>query len=132
MPIKKLVLTVCLVVSGVGMPAFANADQAQELAQMQAFLGIMERYFALIHNIESITSDADKAAIWQLQKIDEIHKERGERGKSIRHLRSVLERSKSATVRNAAASMLADALNETGDSAEAIEVLKAQLERNIQ
>ena len=53
------------------------------------------------------------------------------RAESIAVLTDVVEGSGSPTVRNAAAIMLAEALNETGRATDAIEVLKKALDGNL-
>ena len=58
------------------------------------------------------------------------HAEAGDRAEAIVVLREAMNDAKSATVRNAAAMMLADALKETGQASEAIEVLKSALAAN--
>lgn len=109
----------------------ANAAEAEDLGRMREFMGIMEGYYSIIDSVHTVASDREKSAIQQLQKIEEIYKNRGDRAQAIVVLRDVVGRASSDTVRNAAAMMLADALNETGQASEAVEVLKAALERNL-
>ena len=115
---------------GAMTPAYA-ADQYQEIAQMQQFLQLMEGYYGIIEVVHDVASDPEKSAILQLQKIEEIYKKRGDRAEAIAVLSNVVNTTKNATVRNAASMMLADALNETGRSTEAVEVLQAALESNL-
>ncbi len=103
----------------------------ESLGDMERFIGVMQGYYGLIEAVHNVASDPDKAAILQLQKIGEIYKNRGDRAESIAVLTDVVERSKSPTVRNAAAIMLADALNETGRATQAVEVLKKALDGNL-
>ena len=65
-------------------------------------------------------------------KIEDIYKKRGDRAQAIVVLRQAMNDAKSPTVRNAAAMMLADALNETGQASEAVDVLKSALAANVQ
>ena len=108
-----------------------HAAEMESLGDMERFIGVMQGYYGLIEAVHNVANDPDKAAILQLQKIGEIYKNRGDRAESIAVLTDVVERSKSPTVRNAAAIMLADALNETGRATQAVEVLKKALDSNL-
>jgi predicted Zn-dependent protease len=108
-----------------------HAAEPEDLGRMKEFMGIMEGYYSIIDGVHSVASDREKSAIQQLQKIEEIYKNRGDRAQAIVVLKDVVERTSNDTIRNAAAVMLADALNETGQASEAVEVLKSALERNL-
>ncbi len=99
---------------------------------MRQFIGVMQGYFEVIDATHAVASDPEKSAILQLQKIEEIYKKRGDRAEAIAVLEDVLKRTKRPAVRNAAAVMLADALNETGHGTQAVNVLKQALEENLQ
>jgi len=130
MTLKKLIAPAVVVLAClVSTPGLAQ--QAADLEQMRQFIGLMEGYYGIIDGVHSIASDSDKAAILQLQKIEEIYKQRGDRAEAIAVLRDAMERTSSATVRNAASIMLADALNETGQATEAVAVLRQALEANL-
>ena len=114
--------------------AYAPLGQAQdldELATMQTFLEIMDSYFGIIESTWEVSTSAEKAAIMQMQKIREIHEDRGEKAKAAGMLREVLETSRNQTIRNAAYMLLGDTLKETGRSDEALEVLSRGLRENI-
>ncbi|MCZ6656601.1 MAG: hypothetical protein O7C67_04845 [Gammaproteobacteria bacterium] len=121
--------------AAVGLMIFAvtpvYADQMDDLAKMQEFMKVMHGYYGIIHDVHGVASNPEKAAIMQLQKIEEIYKKRGDRAEAIAVLSDVVNTTKNATVRNAAAMMLADALNETGRASEAVEVLRAALDSNL-
>ncbi len=126
---KILVAPITLVIALSLTPAYAA--QADNLATMQQFLGVMEGYYGIIEATYDVARDPDKSAILQLQKIEEFYKKRGDRAEAIAVLEDVLKRTKRPAVRNAAAVMLADALNETGRGTQAVEVLKRALEENL-
>ena len=114
--------------------AYAPLSQAQDLddlATMQTFLEIMDSYFGIIESTWEVSTSAEKAAIMQMQKIREIHEDRGEKAKAVGMLREVLETSRNQTIRNAAFMLLGDTLKETGRSDEALEVLQQGLRENI-
>ena len=112
--------------------ALAQDAQLEQLGKMEQFLSLMQNYYDLIERIYSVASSNDKSAIQQLMKIEDIYKKRGDRAQAIVVLRQAMNDAKSPTVRNAAAMMLADALNETGQASEAVDVLKSALAANVQ
>lgn len=126
---KSLILTVLLCLCGPVLPA--TAAEAEDLGRMQEFMAVMEGYYSIIDGVHAVASDKEKSAIQQLQKIEEIYKNRGDRAQAIEVLRDVIARTDNDTIRNAAAMMLADALNDTGQASEAVEVLRTALERNL-
>ena len=114
--------------------AVAPATQAQELDDlelMQTFLSIMTDYMGIIESTHDIASDPEKAAIMQMQKIQEVYEQRGEKARSTEVLKQVLENSDNQAIRNAAYIMLGDTLKETGRANEALEYLQKGLEENI-
>lgn len=113
-----------------GVPA-AQAQSTDELSRMQAFLGIMTDYMAIIETTHEISSAPEKAAILQMQKMKEIYEERGEKARVVEELRRVLENSRNQAIRNAAYVLISDTLKETGRSAEAIELLRKGLAENL-
>lgn len=130
-PIKHISGLV-LVLSALAAP-LANAQQPQveQLEMMKQFIGVMQGYYALIEQVHDIASDPEKSAILELQKIEDIYKNRGDRAEAIVVLRDVVETSPSPAVRNAAAFMLAEALNETGRASEAVKILQDTLTKNL-
>ena len=108
-----------------------QARDLDDLATMQTFLEIMDSYFGIIESTYEVSSSAEKAAIMQMQKIREIHEDRGEKAKAAGVLREVLESSRNQTIRNAAYMLLGDTLKETGRSDEALEVLQQGLRENV-
>ncbi|MDJ0939092.1 MAG: hypothetical protein QNJ00_04970 [Woeseiaceae bacterium] len=114
--------------------AVAPVSQAQELDDlelMQTFLNIMTDYFAIIESTHDVASNPEKAAIMQMQKIQEVYEQRGEKARSTEVLKQVLENSDNQAIRNAAYIMLGDTLKETGRANEALEYLQKGLEENI-
>jgi len=109
----------------------ARAQSLDDLALMQTFLQIMTDYFAIIESTHNIASNPEKAAIMQMQKIQEVYEERGEKARSADVLRQVLEDSNNPAIRNAAYMLLGDTLKETGRADEALEYLRRGLDENI-
>ena len=126
----KHIVAVTVVAIGLAS-APAHAQSQDDIAKMQSFLNIMDSYFGIIESTYAIGSDPEKAAIMQMQKIQEVYEERGEKARSIEVLRGVLEASDNRTIRNAAYMLLGDTLKETGRADEAIRLLQQGLEENI-
>ena len=98
---------------------------------MQQFLGIMQDYFAIIESTYTVSSDSEKAAIVQMQKIQEVYEQRGEKARAAAVFEQVLEDSNNQTIRNAAYMFLGDLLKETGNADQALELLQQGLDENI-
>ena len=109
----------------------ANAQSQDDLALMQTFLSIMTDYLQIIESTHVIVSDSEKAAILQMQKIQEAYEERGEKARVADVLRNVLETSRNDAVRATAYVMLGDILKETGRTDEAVQVLREGLNESI-
>ena len=109
----------------------ARAQSQDDLELMQTFLSIMTDYFGIIESTYEIASEPEKAAILQMQKIQEVYEERGEKARSVDVLKQVLEDSNNPTIRNAAYMILGDTLKETGRADEALEFLRRGLDENI-
>ena len=109
----------------------ARAQSMDDLALMQTFLEIMEDYFGIIESTHDVASNPEMAAIMQMQKIQEVYEERGNKAESVDMLLQVLEDSDNQTIRNAAYLMLGDTLKETGRADDALEYLQQGLAENI-
>ena len=109
----------------------SHAQSQDDLALMQTFLNIMTDYLDIIESPHGIVSDPERAAILQMQKIQEAYEERGEKARVAEVLRDVLKDSRSTAIRNAAYVKLGDILKETGRTDEAIALLREGLSENI-
>lgn len=110
----------------------ARAQTQDDLALMQTFLEIMTDYFQIIESTHDIALDAEKSAILQMMKIQEVYEERGEKARSTAVLKDVLAKSNNQAIRNAAYMLLGDTLKETGRADEALELLKKGLNENVE
>jgi len=113
------------------LSAPVQAQNPEDLKTMQAFLGIMESYFGIIESTHDVNSNVEKAAIMQMQKIQEVYEQRGEKARAAEIFREVLKESRNPTIRNAAYMLLGDTLKETGQADEAIKLLRQGLAENI-
>ncbi|MDJ0911863.1 MAG: hypothetical protein QNI99_21955 [Woeseiaceae bacterium] len=114
----------------IGAPQ-ARAQSMDDLALMQTFLEIMNDYFGIIESTHEVASDPEMSAIMQMQKIQEVYEQRGNKAESVDVLLQVLEDSDNRTIRNAAYMMIGDTLKETGRADDALEYLQQGLQENI-
>ncbi len=121
-----------IVTAGLGAAPVSHAQSPDDIALMQSFLELMTDYFGIIEATHEISSDPEKAAIMQMQKIQEVYEDRGDKAQSVDVLKKVLEDSNSRTIRNAAYLMLGDTLKDAGRASEALEYLKRGLQENIE
>lgn len=127
----KRSLRYLLVVAVLVQPLAAQAKMPADLGQIQMFLGLMQEYFRVIDSTHEISANPEKAAIFQMQKIQEIYEERGEKAKAVDVFREVLKNTDNPAIRNAAYMLIGDALKETGRADQAIKLLKDGLNENI-
>lgn len=130
----RTVKTVIVSITATLLLAVAPVSHAQsqdDLALMQTFLNIMTDYLHIIDATHGIVSDSERAAIMQMQKIQEAYEERGEKARVADVLRDVLKNSRNPAIRNAAYIKLGDILKETGRTDEAIALLREGLNENI-
>lgn len=121
-------------ITAVALLAVAPGVKAQEIENlelMQTFLAIMTDYFEIIESTYNVSSSPEKAAIMQMQKIQEVYEQRGEKARSTDVLKQVLEDSNNPTIRNAAYMLLGDTLKDTGRADEALQMLRQGLNENI-
>jgi tetratricopeptide (TPR) repeat protein len=128
---RKITISITAAMLFVAAPG-AHAQEQKNLELMQTFLSIMADYFEIIESTHDISSDPEKAAIMQMQKIQEVYEQRGEKARSTDVLKQVLEDSDNTAIRNAAYMLLGDTLKDTGRADEAIELLRQGLNENIE
>lgn len=128
---RRITISITAAMLFVAAPA-ANAQDLDDLELMQTFLSIMTDYFEIIESTYDISSNPEKAAIMQMQKIQEVYEQRGEKARSTDVLKQVLEDSSNTTIRNAAYMLLGDTLKDTGRADEAIQLLRQGLTENIE
>ena len=114
------------------VPVYAQAAGGEQLQQKKQFIGLVQSFLEVIEGMHGVYSNPEKATIFQLQKVQEIYKKKGERAKAAEVYKSVLENSKNRTIRNSAYTMLADLLKDTGQPDEAIKVLKKGIQENLE
>lgn len=119
------------VAMAVALATPASAQSAREVAQIQSFLELVERYYQLIESTYQISDNPEMAAILQMQKIQEAYEDTGNKALAQDVFRRVLKESGNQTIRNAAFLMLGDSLKETGRTEEAVEVYQRALEENV-
>ena len=108
-----------------------RAQVPGDLELMQTFLEIMNDYFGIIESTHEISGDAEKAAIMQMMKIQEVYEAQGNKVGSVELLRTVLTQTRNPAIRNAAHMMIGDTLKDAGRTDEALATLRDALDENI-
>ena len=121
----SIVLAAALLLPG---PSALAAEPGME--ELSRFLDFVQRYYALLDSVHTVAESPQRTAIMHLQKMKEIHEDRGDVAAAADGLRKVLDSSDDATVRNAARMMLVDVLRETGRASEALRVIEEGLAEN--
>ncbi len=130
----RKVRTFILGVAASTMLAASPVSQAQGLAElelMQTFLEIMTDYFEIIESTHEISGDAEKAAIMQMMKIQEVYEAQGNKVGSVELLQTVISQTRNPAIRNAAYMMIGDTLKDAGRTDEALKTLREALDENI-
>ncbi len=124
--ITPVVLSICI-----AAPLTGRAENLEELDRMQVFLDLMQNYFKIIESTHQVASNPEMSAILQMQKMQEIYEQRGEKAKAVGELQKVLKQTDNVTIRNAAYMLMSDTLKETGRSDEAIKLLNQAIAENL-
>ncbi len=129
----KYLLTVAVLATAWPMAGWAQNSPGvpPELQQMQAWLGIMLRFYDVVDETHDMAGNPEKAAIFQMHKIKEIYEERGEKSRAAEVFRGVIKNTSNPTIRAAAYIMLGDLLKETGRADEALVTLQSALDESL-
>jgi len=109
----------------------APASQADEVEDMTRMLGVMSGFMEVMDAMYEAAKNPGHAALLQMNTLEDVYKARGEHGEVVEVYRQVLAKATNPTVRRLAYMRLADALEETGRSEEAIAVLKQGIEESV-
>ena len=132
LPLRRIPAVALLTLGAlVATPVHAQEPSPEQLEQMQVFLGLMNQFFGIIDSMYELSDDPEKAAIFQLHKIQEAYEESGNKLRAAGVMRQVLEESENPTIRAATYLMLGDLLKEAGRRDEAVEVLRRGLEESL-
>lgn len=109
----------------------AGPAPADEIEDMSRFVGLMGGFFDLMGSMYEAAENPAHSALIQMNTLEDIYKERGEHARIIDVYRQVLTEARNPVVRRIAYLRLADALKETGQSAEAVTVLQQSLQETV-
>lgn len=126
-----LAIAVLVAAWPIAAPAQNDRGVPPELLEMDAWLGIMLRFYEVVDETHDMAANPEKAAIFQMHKIKEVHEERGEKSRAVEVFRDVIKNTSNPAVRAAAYVMLGDLLKETGRADEALEALQAALDESL-
>ncbi len=129
----KHLLTVAVLATAWPAAGWAQNQSAvpPALQEMEAWLGIMLRFYEVVDETHDMAANPEKAAIFQMHKIKEVYEERGEKSKAIDVLRGVIKDTSNPAIRAAAYIMLGDLLKETGRADEALTALQTALDESL-
>jgi tetratricopeptide (TPR) repeat protein len=92
---------------------------------------LMNTFLGLVVTVHDISSDPDKAAILQIQQLEDLYKARGDTQGYVQALNQVLDNAKSPAVRNVAYLKLHEIYKNNGNIDKAIATVKEGLKENI-
>ena len=127
--LRALPLAVGLAVGAMSAaPATAAPDGERD--EWSYWMTVVQQYYELLEDVHGIAESPQRTTILHMQKMREIHEDRGDMAAAADALRDVLERSSDPTVRNAARMMLVDVLRDTGRASEALRVIDEGIAEN--
>ncbi len=125
---SNVVIAMAFLISVAGIPVAAAAE---DIDQMSQFVGLMQNFFTLMDSMYTAASNPEHAALLQMNSLEDLYKASGNLREMVVVYRDIIEKSTNPTVRRLARMRLADALKETGQMTEAIEVLKHAINETI-
>ena len=129
-PMKKIISRVgCITL--LSLAVLSPNSYAKDLSEVEGFVDLMNKFFILMDSMYSAASNPEHAALIQMNSLEDIYKERGNLADMVPVYRDAIEKSKNPVVRRIAHMRLADALKETGNTKEAIEVLRRSIDETI-
>ena len=123
-------LGVLVLCTGLAAAPRAAAAEVEQLDQFAYFMGIMQQYYGLLDSVHEVAESPQRTTILHLQKMKEIHEDRGDQAAAAEALREVIASTSDQTVRNAARMMLVDVLRDTGRASEALRVIEEGIAEN--
>ena len=105
---------------------------ADEFTEMTRMVGLMQNFFGLMESVYDNASNPERAALLQMNTMEDIYKERGQHAEMIPVYRKMLSETKQPTIRRIIYMRLADTLKETGRPDEAIKLLEEALRETVE
>ena len=117
----------------IGTVQICQADTSGKDATAQAIrqIEMINAYLNVVTTVHSVAVDPEKAAIMQLQQLEEMNKQAADKSEYISLLNEVIASTPSAAVRNVAYMKLVDVYKNTGDYSTARSKIKQALFANI-
>lgn len=122
-----------LMSSMLSFQAHASAEedkQIKHIERVRTYIALIQDFMNVVDSVHTMTDDPEKAAIYQMHKIEEIYKARGETDRAIELFKNILKQTKNQSIRNAVYMRLGD-LYKDGNSAKALELYETSLQENI-
>ena len=107
-----------------------TTEQVEHLQRMRTFIGLLQDFMNVVDSVHTISGNPEKAAIYQMYKIEEIYKARGQTDKAITLFQSLLKKTGNLAIRNAIHMRLGD-LQKNHRGNDALEMFEQALNENI-
>lgn len=130
-PVNRILVIASIIIISMSASAKDHEEELRDIATYQGYINLMQGYYDAIITTHNISDDAEVAAVFQMQKIGDFHKESGNVEKAIEIYESLLEQTENQTIRNAAYHMLSERYREMGKYKEAVDVLQKGLKENL-
>ncbi len=130
--INKLTVMLCALLS-MGMIHDSQADTSGQDQANQAIrqIEIINSYLNVVTTVHSVAADPERAAILQLQQLEEMNKRSPDKSVYVSLLNEVIAATRNAAVRNVAYMKLVDVYKNAGDYNAARSKVKEALFDNI-
>lgn len=128
-----LVSLLILMLSVLSFQAHASAQedkQIKHIERVRTYIALIQDFMNVVDSVHTMTNNPEKAAIYQMHKIEEIYKKRGETDRAIELFKNILKQTKNQSIRNAVYMRLGD-LYKDGNNAKALELYETGLQENI-
>ncbi|HEC29478.1 MAG TPA: hypothetical protein ENI65_07825 [Gammaproteobacteria bacterium] len=134
--IKPLGILACTLLLATSMaPVQVSAappepEQTEQLQRMRTLIGLLQDFMNVIESVHAMSDNPEKAAIYQMYKIEEIYKARGQSKRAIKLFQNILNKTDNLAIRNAVYMRLGD-LQKNHRNNDALEIYEQALKENI-
>lgn len=132
-PAKAVVFALLLTV--VGTAAFAaqpygpGPQRGPEMMRLR--LDMLNQYFNIVSAVHEVARNPEKAVAFNLQQLEENYKKQGRREEIVKMYQKLLKDTRNQTLRNIAYMKLSEIHKRSGNSEQAVGLLKQALSENM-
>ena len=106
------------------------ADRIEHIERVRTFIALIQDFMNVVDSVHTMTDNPEKAAIYQMHKIEEIYKARGETDRAIKLFNNILKQTDNQSIRNAVYMRLGELYNKN-EKTRALELYEKALQENI-